>query len=119
MTSAPVEIDEAIVGDDGILSLYVKSPDGVTSTVKVGIRAQSLILQALIGSTLDPFGSLARRFQPAGLARFRMDDGVGLSFLLSRQIGVHFILDRSLAGMLKEMLDTFDDPATWDSARLN
>ena len=108
-----VEITEAVVSEDGVLRLYGKTADGHATDVKLGVRAQGMVLQALLGSPLDPLSPVARRFEPAGLSRFQIDDNVGLSFLLSPQIGIHFVLDRSLVKILGEMLATFDNSSTW------
>jgi hypothetical protein len=116
---ALTEVNEVVVGDDGVMRLYVKTAGGGTTSIGVGVRSKGLILQALLGSTLDPTSASARRFPVAGLARFRSDDDVGLSFLLSREIGMHFVVDRSLAAVLRELIDTFDDAGSWQSAKLN
>lgn len=120
MAKTVTDVAEAVVEGDGVLALYLKTPGGETSSMRIDVRAQGLILQALLGSTLDPLRATSRHFPVAGLSRFRVDDDIGLSFLLSPQIGVHFVLDRSLAPVLKELIETFDDPTTWrSSARLN
>ena len=119
MDASSAEISEAVVGDDGVLTIYLRSPGGGTTPVRLDIRTQGMILQALLGSTLDPLGPLARRFEPAAVARFRIDDDVGVSFLLSPQIGLHFVLDRSLATLLQHKIATFDDAASWDTPKLN
>ena len=52
---------------------------------------------------------------PVGLRRFEMDDGsVGLEFFLSRETAIHIVLATPLAEALKKLLDTFDDPGSWD-----
>jgi hypothetical protein len=119
MDESSAQINEAVVGADGVLTLYLRTADGGTTPVRLDIRTQGLILQTLLGSTLDPLGPLARRFEPAAVARFRIDDDVGVSFLLSPQIGLHFVLDRSLATVLQHKLETFDDAASWDMPKLN
>jgi hypothetical protein len=53
------------------------------------------------------------------VSRFKVEDDVGVSFLLSPQIGIHLVLDRALAEVLREKLATFDDGSTWESLRLN
>jgi hypothetical protein len=113
------ELSEAVVGENGVLSLYLKAEDGSVSTIRLSERAQALVLQALLASSLDPLTPSSRRFHPAGLSRFRIADEVGLSFLFSKQMGIHVVLDRSLADSLRELLATFDDPSTWRAARLN
>ncbi len=114
-----VEIDDAVVEDDGALSLYLKAPNGETTSVRIGLRAQGLILHALLGSSFDPLAGTSRRFQPMGLSRFKIQDDVGLSFLIGQQIALHLVLDRSLADILTEMLTTFDDTSTWRVPRVN
>jgi hypothetical protein len=49
----------------------------------------------------------------------RAGDDVGLSFLLSPDIGSRLVLDRSLVAILKDLLETFDDPRSWRSAKIN
>lgn len=119
MENPVAELSEAVVGDDGVLSLYFKAADGSASTIRLSERAQAYVLQTLLGSSLDPLRPTSRHFQPAGLSRFRIADDVGLSFLLSPQMGIHFVLDRSLAETLHELLATFDDRTTWRSPRVN
>ncbi len=113
------ELSDAVVDEQVVLNLYLKTADGGTNTLRLNPRAQAFVLQALLGSSLDPLRPTSRHFQPAGLSRFRIDDDVGLSFLLSPEMGIHFVLDRSLAGVLNELLTTFDDKATWAKPRLN
>lgn len=113
-----MEIYEAVVDEDSVLTLYLRAADGTTSSIKLGARAQGAILQTLLGSTLDPLSPVSRRFEPVGLLRFRFGDDVGVSFLLTPQIGLHFVLDRSLAGALRELLATFDDPSTWHGGKV-
>lgn len=116
MSGGEANLTEAVVGDNGVLTLYVKGDDGQQIDLKLGPRAQGMLLQVLLGSTLDPLSVRARRFEPGGLSRFRIGDDVGLSFLLSREIALHFVLDRSVAAILKDLLVTFDDPSTWHIA---
>ena len=119
-TSKPLaKIDEVVVDDDGALSLYLKSPNGESTSVRIGLHEQGLILHALLGSSFDPFAGTSRRFQPMGLSRFKVEDDVGLSFLIGQQIALHLVLDRSLAEALTEMLATFDDASTWRAVTVN
>src|SRR5262245_32082720 len=113
------ELSEAVIGENGVLSLYLKAEDGRVSTIRLSERAQALVLQTLLASSLDPLRPSSRRFHPAGLSRFRIADEVGLSFLFSPQMGIHFVLDRSLAEALRELLTTFDDASTWRTPSLN
>ena len=113
------ELSEAVIGENGELSLYLKAEDGRISEIQLSERAQALVLQTLLASSLDPLRPTSRRFHPAGLSRFRIADEVGVSFLFSQRMGIHFVLDRPLAAALRELLATFDDPATWRAARLN
>lgn len=117
MAAPETELSEAVVDENGVLNLHFKTADGGTSKIRLSERAQAFVLQALLGSSLDPFRPSSRHFQPAGLSRFRVDDDVGLSFLMSPQMGIHFVLDRSLAGTLRELLSTFDDTSTWRAPR--
>jgi len=119
MSETPVEINEAVASEDGGLTLYLKGPDGARTTLRLDVRAQGIILQTLLGSTVDPLGPLARVFQPMAVSRFKAEDDVGVSFLLSPQIGIHLVLDRALAEVLREKLSTFDEAATWESRTLN
>src|SRR5262245_12736787 len=119
MTRPEMDIKEAVVEDDGALSLYLKAPNGETTSVRIGLQAQGLILHALLGSSFDPLARTSRRFLPMGLSRFKIEDDVGLSFLIGQQIALHLVLDRSLAEILTELLATFDDASTWRSPRVN
>ncbi len=119
MTDATPDIREAVLDDDGVLTLYLQAAPGVVSEVKLGAQAQGLVLQALLGSSLDPLAPLSRRFEPMGLSRFRLHEEVGISFLLSPHVGIHFLLDRSLAEVLQDLLVTFDDVSSWRPLRAN
>src|SRR5262245_49723732 len=119
MERPKVEVKEAVLEDDGALSLYMTAPNGETTSVRIGIQAQGLILHALLGSSFDPLARASRRFQPMGLSRFKIEDDVGLSFLIGQHIALHLVLDRSLAEILTELLATFDDASTWRAPRVN
>ena len=119
MSDAPIEINEAVASEDGALTLYLKGADGTKTTLRLDARAQGMILTSLLGSTVDPLGPMARLFQPMAVSRFRAEDDVGVSFLLSPQIGIHLVLDRALAELLRQKLATFDDASTWESRKLN
>ena len=55
---------------------------------------------------------------PVGIGRFEMNDGsVGLEFFLSQETAIHIVLATPLAVALKKLLDTFDDPETWDTKK--
>lgn len=119
MANPVTELTEAVVDEDGVLNLYFRTADGSINKLRLSERAQAFVLQALLGSSLDPLRPSSRHFQPAGLSRFRIEDNIGLSFLLSPQMGIHFVMDRSLAGTLRELLSTFDDQSTWRAPQLN
>jgi hypothetical protein len=119
MSDARIEINEAVASEDGTLTLYLKAPDGAKTTLRLDARAQGIILQSLLGSTVDPLGPIARLFQPLAVSRFKAEDDVGVSFLLSPQIGIHLVLDRALAELLRQKLATFDDASSWESVTLN
>jgi len=107
------ELTEAVVDESGVLNLYFKTEDGSTTKIRLSDRAQQFLLQAVLSSSHDPLQPSSRHLQPAGLSRFRVADEVGLSFLFSPRLAIHFVLDRSLAGTLHELLATFDDKSTW------
>ena len=55
---------------------------------------------------------------PVGIRRFEMSDGsVGLEFFLSQETAIHIVLATPLAEALKKLLDTFDDPESWDTKK--
>lgn len=110
------EIGGAVTRDDGVLSLGVKDQSGNTHTIEFSAQSQETLTLALLASSPDPLGPVARRFRPGGLGRFQVDNEIGLSFFLTREIAIHLTLTRTLANYLeKRILATFDDPSTWDA----
>jgi hypothetical protein len=101
---------------NGTLSLGFKSLKD-DHTLELSPKAQEQLFLSLIASAArDPLGNAARRIRPQGLSRFQLGADVGLSFLLTHDLAVQVLLARPLAQALRRLLDTFDDPSTWDTA---
>jgi len=111
-------IGGAATRDDGMLSIGVKIR-GKVQTIEFAPNTVEPLTMALLASSRDPLGPLAKRFLPAGLSRFQVDDDVGISFLLGRDIAIHILLNREAAKALRHLLDTFDDPDSWDVSKVH
>ncbi len=108
------EIGGEVTSDDGKLRIGCKVRER-DYTITFSQKAQEQLLLSLLASSRgDPYGPTARRIIPRGLSRFQLGEDVGLSFLVSPSIGIHLVLKRPLAKALQELLETFDDPSTWD-----
>jgi hypothetical protein len=113
------EISAASTSDDGMLSVGIRNQRGEAHTIEFSPQAQQSLLLGLLAGGSDPRAPTSRRIQPVGLARFRLDQDVGISLYLAPRIAIHAVLTRPLANALQEKLETFDDPSTWtiDSAQ--
>ena len=109
-------IGGAVTRDDGLLSLGV-SVKGKTTTIEFAPETLEFLTTAVLASSRDPLGPSSTRFRPAGLSRFEIDDEIGISFLLGQDIAIHVLLDREGASALRGLLDTFDNPKTWDGSK--
>ncbi len=109
-------IGGAVTRDDGLLSLGV-SVKGKTTTIEFATETLEPLTTAVLASSRDPLGPVSTRFRPAGLSRFQVSDETGISFLLGQDIAIHILLDREGASALRGLLDTFDDPDTWDVSK--
>ena len=111
-------IGGAATRDDGMLSIGVKIK-GKLQTIEFSPNAVESLTMAVLASSRDPLGPVSKRFRPAGLSRFQVDDEIGISFLLGRDIAIHILLDREGATALRHLLDTFDDPDSWVVGKLH
>ncbi len=109
-------IGGAVTRDDGLLSLGV-SVKGKTTTIEFAPETVEPLTIALLASSRDPLGSASTRFRAAGLSRFEINNEIGISFLLARDTAIHILLDREGASALRGLLDTFDNPDTWDVSK--
>lgn len=110
------QIGGAVTRDDGLLSLGV-SVKGKTITIEFAPETVEPLTTALLASSRDPLGPSSTRFRVAGLSRFAINDEIGISFLLARDTAIHILLDREGASALRGLLDTFDNPKTWDVSK--
>ena len=110
------ELTEVVSKDDGTVSLGVKAR-GKAHTIEFTAGSQQNLLTALLASSRDPLAPTSKRIHPAGLARFQIDDDVGISFLLGQDIAIHVVMPRQLSSALQKFLETFDDPSTWVTSK--
>ena len=103
------------------LAITCSQDSGRGVTLNLSPLAQEQFLTALLARSphRQPDGRLQidkKYLTPVGLRRFEMNDGsVGLEFFLSHETAIHIVLATPLAEALKKLLDTFDDPKTWDT----
>ena len=98
---------------DGTLSIgYASSKEMHTLEIKPE-ALQQLFLPLLASKRDDLTSSLSRKIHAGGIGRFRMGDDIGISFLVTPEIAVHMVLQRPLAEVLQKLIQTFDDPSTW------
>lgn len=99
---------------DGTISVGSKSGSDV-HTIEITPAAQRQFFQHLLASKADdPLGSTAVRLTPQGVGRFQVDQRRGITFLLNMDAGVHVLMEKALADALLHLLQTWDDPSTWD-----
>lgn len=109
------EITGFALRDDKHIDLGVIDASGNIHTIEFSPASQDALTHSLLASGRDPLGPASRRIRPRGISRFQIDEDVGLSFLLTLEAGFHVILARPLADELLKLLETFDDPSTWDT----
>lgn len=99
---------------DGSLTLgYTSAKENHTIEIKPEVLAKLYV--PLLSSHADDLNSpLSRKIAPVALRRFRYGDEVGMSFLVGQNVSLHIILTRPLAAALQKLLETFDDPTTWN-----